>query len=320
VDTGKVKRVASVLLLALALVGAAAYVYARHERFSVILDVPPAAVATLLAGGLLFRALEGTFLRMVVNRLGGDIAFGESQLLSWATAYWNLLPVKPGTGALGVYLKRRHGLPYSSFLAYLLTMNVMRLLVNAVLGLVVSLPLCLWRGLTPIVPGLFGLLLAGCITVTYLPTGWQYAGENRILRAIANTGRAWQRMRRMRGLLWRIGLWRFACGFVAGLTVLVSFRAVGVQAGYLQAVIVMELCTLSRFATLVPAQLGVREALSGIAGMSFGFAFSDGVVAAALGRAVVMPLLVALGPLASWWLHRRTGIPAVQDAVEDARP
>ncbi|MFO7958046.1 MAG: lysylphosphatidylglycerol synthase domain-containing protein [Candidatus Brocadiia bacterium] len=328
-DSRKLRQAASMTFLALALLGGAVYVYFHRDRFGVILDVPLAAAVALLAGGVLFRSLEGVFLRMVVIRLGGEMDVPESQMLAWATGYWNLLPAKPGTGALAIYLKHRHGLPYSGFLAYLLTMNVLRMVVDATLGLLASLPLCLWSGLTPVLPVAFGAVLAGCVVIIYLPTGWRYTGDNRVLRAIANTGRAWQRMRRMRGLLWRIGLLRFGCGFAAALAMLVSFRAVGVGAGYLQAVAAMELSAFSRFATLVPAQLGVREALTGLAAMGFGFAFSDGVVAAALRRAVVMPVILLLGPLASWRLHRRGGVkagrptepggPTEQDVIEDLR-
>lgn len=327
VDSRTLRQAASLAFLALALLGGAAYVYLHRDRFGVILDVPLAAAAALLAGGVLFRSLEGVFLRMVVIRLGGKMDVPESQMLAWATGYWNLLPAKPGTGALAVYLKHRHGLPYSGFVAYLLTMNVLRMVVDAMLGLVASLPLCLWGGVTPVLPVAFGAVLAGCVVIIYLPTGWRYTGDNRVLRAISNTGRAWQRMRRMRGLLWRIGLLRFGCGFAAGLAMLVSFRAVGVGAGYLQAVAAMELSTFARFATLVPAQLGVREALTGVAAVGFGFAFSDGVVAAALRRAVVTPVVLLLGPLASWRLHRPGGAktggpmdlpgPSEQDMVED---
>jgi uncharacterized membrane protein YbhN (UPF0104 family) len=295
----------SAALLLLALGACAAYVYCRRESFRPILGVPLTGVLALAFLGVGQRTVEAIVLRMCVARMGTRMDIAESQVLCWATAYWNMLPAKPGTGALAVYLKREHGLPYSNFVAYLLAVNLLRVMTIGVVGAATAVPLWLFRGLTFVVPLVFTLMAGGCIVVIALPARWQYAGQNRILRAVSNTSRAWHEMRGRRRLLARIVLWKVAEVLLGAFSIYLCFRLIGVGIAPLQALTVMLLSTLGRFAGIIPGQLGVKEALIGAAGAAFGFSFADGVVAAALRRVVWLPLVGILGPLSSWVLHRR---------------
>jgi uncharacterized membrane protein YbhN (UPF0104 family) len=280
------------------------YIYARRERFAAIAGVPVVGIVALVAVGFCFRATEAVMLRDVLRELGSHLGVSESQLISWSIAYWNLLPLKPGTGGLGIYLKRRHGISFSDFGAYLLAVNLLRMAIRGTLGLGLSVPLCALHGLSPLVPSLFAGLLGACVAVMLLPLRWEYAGRHRLLRIASRASRSWHEMRGRHGLLARVAGWKLLESVLGATALFLCFRLTGTDIGFTEAFTVQLVASLSRLAAVVPAQLGVREALTGAAGMAFGFTFADGVVAAALRRAVSLTLVAVVGPLSSWALHR----------------
>ena len=79
---------------------------------------------------------------------------------------------------------------------------------------------------------------------------------------------------------------------------------------------------LTMLGAFVPGSLGVNEALVGIVVMAFGGSATDGVVAAALGRAVRFSLTLVLGSIASHRILSQLG-PAsasVDDQAASAPP
>jgi uncharacterized membrane protein YbhN (UPF0104 family) len=295
----------SAVLLAVALSIGAWYIVAHRARFAVLLTVPLPGIAALATLTVAFRAGEAIVLRLAVRHLGVSLGIGESNLLAWATGYWNLLPAKPGTGALALYLKHRHNVHYSGFAAYVIAVNLLRVAAGALVGAVASFVFWTRGQLPPILPVVFGSMLACCALVMVAPSRWHYEGRSRILRALSNTGHAWHVMRARRGLLLRISWLRAVeCGLGASGTWL-CFRLTGTPLSAGQALVLMPVSMLVHIVTLVPGQLGVREALAGAVAAAFGYTFADGTVASTLGRATGLPLVLLGGTLSSWWLHKR---------------
>ncbi len=300
----------SAALLAVALSVGAWYIAAHRGRFAVLLTVPWPGIVALGTLTVTFRAGEAIVLRLAVRHLGVTLGIGESNLLAWATGYWNLLPAKPGTGALALYLKHRHDVYYSGFAAYVIGVNLLRLAAGALLGAAASLVFWARGELTPVFPLVFGSLLACCAVVMVAPSRWHYEGRSRILRALSNTGHAWHVMRSQRGLLLRISWLRVVeCGLGASGTWL-CFHLSGTPISVGQALVIMPVTMLVHIVTLIPGQVGVREALVGAVAAAFGYTFADGTVASTLGRAIGLPLVLLGGTLSSWWLHRRWTGPA----------
>ncbi len=308
----KLRRMLPLIFLAFALSVGGAYVAAHRDRFAVLLQVPLAGVVALLAIGVVFRTSEAMVLRTVVRAFGAGVGAWECILLSWATAYWNLLPVKPGTGALGVYLKRRYGVPYSDFVAYLVAANLLRLGVTGLLGVVFGVALVFAEGLIPLVPAVFVVLLAAVFSVMLVPTRWEYGGPNAVLDGMSRTARAWHRLRAERALMARLGAWRLGQSALGALSIYLCFRLTGLDVGFLAAWTIKLVGSLARFATVVPAQFGVQEALLAGGAAALGVAFADGVVAATLRRAVSLPVVLVVGPLASWAVQRLYGFSAAE--------
>ncbi|MHC4481660.1 MAG: lysylphosphatidylglycerol synthase domain-containing protein, partial [Planctomycetota bacterium] len=256
-------RTLSLIVLVAILAAGTYYIATRHERFAVILRVPLSGVVALLALTVLGRAVEAHVLRLTARELGARIGVLESNLLAWTVLYWNYLPMRPGTGALAVYMKRKRGLLYSRFVAYLLGVNLMAMLSRGLLGLAVTAPICAAGGLTVLIPGAFAAMAAASIGVMLVPTGWHYEGDRWLLRALSQAGRAWHELRRRRGLLLRIGLWKALHIGVAWARFYLCFRFVGVAVAPAGTLVMALLGPVTAAVGIVPGAIGVREALIG---------------------------------------------------------
>ncbi len=116
-----------------------------------------------------------------------------------------------------------------------------------------------------------------------------------------------------------IGAWHLAV--VAGGTaqIYLCLRFVGVDHALPQALTSALLSPLVAFLAFVPGNLGVNEALVGLVVLAYGGSLTDGVVGAALGRAVRMGLTLILGPIASHrLLFQRAEAPAEDEEPEEA--
>jgi len=298
------KWVSFALLLAACGVGAA-YAYVRRDQFAVLLNVPLWGVLLRAVMGLVLRGVSARNLQVCTREMGSRLSLGESYLLSWATVYWNYIPVKPGTGALAVYLKKRHGLPYAAYASYVAVVNLLRFLLTGVLGFLITLPMSLLGELTWAVPAVFAALGMGAAVPFVAPSRWSYRGDGRLLRALSRFSDAWNEMRARRLLLLRVVGLQLAGRFLGAATILLCFRLTGVPLSYLEAFVVGLLRALAGVAAIVPEQLVVREVLAGAAAVAFGFTFAQGVVATVLDRAVALSITLLLGPIASYAMGRR---------------
>ena len=312
----KPRQLVSLIFLFVMLGAGICYIALHRERFAVIFTVPLSGMASVAALVVLSRAIEALVLRLTVRELKADIGILESHLLAWTTRYWNYLPMKPGTGALAVYMKRKRGLPYSQFLSYFLAVNLLTALSCGVLGLAVTVPMYLTRDLTPLIPTVFAGIVASSAGVMAVPTNWNYSGRSFVLRAVSQVGHAWHQMRRRRGLLVRIGLWKTAQGAVWAASLYLCSHLVGISDALPQAVVVALLRPVTMLISVTPGGLGIREALVGAVMMAFGRSFTGGVIAATLQRAAGLSLLIVIGPLASHRVFLRF-LPSPGTKIED---
>ena len=313
------RQIISLVALVLVTLGAAYYVVSHANRFAVILRVPPAGVAAIGALSLLTWHARGAILRTAMRGMGAQVNRVESNLLIWATFYWNYLPMKPGMFAQAVHMKLRRGLAYSGFVAYLVAANLVGLFIRSVLGLAFTVPLAMTRGLTPLLPAVFAGVALACGVVMAIPIRWEYRGHRYAGRALERVVHAWRQFRRAPRLLAGIGAWHLAV--VAGGTAqfYLCLRYVGVDNALPQALTASLLSPLTAFTAFVPGNLGVNEALVGVVVLAFGGSLTDGVVSAALGRAVRMGMILVLGPWASHrLLFQHTDAPPEEGTPQDA--
>jgi uncharacterized membrane protein YbhN (UPF0104 family) len=95
---------------------AALYVAANEEEF-LALDWPSRRAVIIVAIAYLVNvALVSVYNKITAARLGADISFGESFMLSAVAAAGNfVLPVKVGAGLRALYMKKVHDFPIGYF-------------------------------------------------------------------------------------------------------------------------------------------------------------------------------------------------------------
>ena len=295
----KPKQIAALIFLFVTLAVGVYYVALHHDRFAAILKVHPSGVALLVTLALLRWSIEASVLRLTVKELGTSVGSLESHFLVWTARYWNYLPMKPGTYALAVYMKRERGLTYSRFMAYLLAVNLVAIFSRGVLGLAVTVPIYLAGNVTLLIPALFATMVVLAVGAMAVPTRWTYSGQSLFLRTMSHVGYAWHHIRLSRGLLARIGLWTIAQSLVGIAYLSLCFRLVGIENSLREPLVAVLLTPVISLIGIVPGGLGVREALVGAVAMAFGGSFTGGVVAATLARVVTLSLLIILGPISS---------------------
>lgn len=111
------------------------YVWLRKEEF-LALEWPSVAAILVVSAAFLTNVLiMALFNALVSRRLGANITVVESLALSIVTSAANfVLPMRPGTGLRGIYMKRVYQLSYSRFGSTLVVFYLCNILVASLLG------------------------------------------------------------------------------------------------------------------------------------------------------------------------------------------
>ena len=277
---------------------AGVYIAGRRDDLDVIRNVSVgyAAVLTLLGGVAL--VWNGLFLRHMMRVFDIRLSILESTAITVISTIFNyLLPVVGGAGARGLYLKRRHDLPYAFYLSSFGATFVLGVGLAAMVGLLAASLLYLRDDLfSPVLvgtlAGIFAVTLVLGLTDVKIPRSrWKpmdYLGD--ILQG-------WRQVRsnlRVIATLVAIVFLLLATTWAALLT---AFLAVDVEVGVFSALMLAALAELTILISVTPGALGVREAVVVFSATALGVDTFAAVIAAVLLRltSLVANLLLALG-------------------------
>ncbi|MFZ5917791.1 MAG: lysylphosphatidylglycerol synthase transmembrane domain-containing protein [Chloroflexota bacterium] len=263
-------------------------------------------VVLLLGLALLKLAAMGSFTKVVVGSLGIDLGFWEWFGLSAMTSMGNYLsPFRGGAAIRGVYLKARHGLPYSLFFSTLAILYVLSFSTNAVIGLLALVVLWAAFGVTDF--ALTGFL-AAClvlpvllwITVRRLPRlpGRWTEQLNRVIEG-------WQIVAARPGTLPLLLLLSVLNTGVTLLMIHFSFVAFGTHLPLTESLIASTLFLISAMIPITPAGLGIAEMMLVLASQTLGVEGMVSVLSAGLNRSAMIVVSLVLGPLFSYLLSKR---------------
>jgi uncharacterized membrane protein YbhN (UPF0104 family) len=291
--------------LTLAVLGWGAWYLRRHAaELHWLTRVSPWALAVVLAARVAHFLCNGLQIQIVTRSAGLKLRFVEAFGLSRVTHFTNLvLPVAGGAPLRAVYLNREHGLSYTAFLALSAWANVVKLVVVALGGLVFLLPVA---GRAPLAVA----LTAGCAAAgaaAYAVGGWLPERWLSAWPPLARLAGEWHRFRTDRRLLLELAA-VYAVGFaLVALDVWASFRAFGVPLSPAACAVVSSLTALAAIPNLVPANVGIREALFVSIAAVYGSGVNEGLHAAAASRLVGTVVALALAPGFLLALGRRRG-------------
>lgn len=282
-------------LLSLAVLAVLAVFF--YQNRSYVVDSYSLRPALFLAvAGL---TLLGLFVRGIANRLHFSGLGVTASTWDWfrlvtVTSFTNYLPLSAGLVAKAVFLKRLHGLPFGHFAVGQTTLLILIVATNGWVGLVL-LGIRFPDALTGILGLGFGAMLAtGALLV--LP---QRLRERLSARGFPFAAQAGAEARRN----WPgVALCQLAMLAAAALGLKLCFAMGESRVDLAACFLFTAAAVLTRFVTIVPGALGVREFLIGGLAVLTGFDLRDAVVASTLARAAEMLVVFVLGGVFTWRL------------------
>lgn len=283
-----VLRIAAVTVV---LVIAVRYLIQHGHEFRLLLDFDFRYLVPICAIHLAALCVNGLVMRRLVGEFGVRLRFEEWYGLSAVHALGNYLPIpQAGILARGLYLKRAHGLDYTSFTATLL---VAYLQFMGVLGAVGMAGLGAWAVAGSAISWpLFAIFvaLASCgLALTEFP--WALPGIRRWHRLV----RGLELLRNRRVLLDLLGLQLLLILCAAG-GIWLSFQSIGRPVGWTGSLLLALVAAASGAINVTPGNLGVAEAAAWLTARLLEGDADVAVVAYTVFRLIAMLAIMTLGP------------------------
>jgi len=288
------RKILPTLIFCTILLGGAFY-YSRHsEEFHLITSVSIGTVVVTSLLKLCIIFLHSLEVKILTDHYDLNLHFLQWFGLSRMTALSRqLLPLGAGTSLKAVYLHRFHNLRYSAFIALTTIATLIRLMLTSLVAMVLLIlagreVACLFVIVGVVFAGALAFLVLGhLIPKRYLPFA-----DN-----LANLVMDWRMIRADRGLIWKLMLLNCIIFVCSSLAVFFSFQAFSISASLVSSGIIAALTTLSGMLKLIPANLGINEAVFAALSAIYGTGVNEGLHAAALHRIIgtVFTLLIAPG-------------------------
>ncbi len=291
------------------------YVWSHRTEFAFLRAV---SLPDIVAAGLL------TLLSFVVNAYQFSLFLGkfhvaaariELMALTMAMILGNLvLPLRGGTGAMAVYLKRVHHLDFHLFATIYAGTAILVALINCGLALVGLAALRVWYGfshpaLSVLVSGMFLCCLGLCL---YAPS---VRGKGSgIAGFVFGAVRSWHALTRDRRLLGYLAASHLGLAFLLAGSFFLIYRALGHPLSWGAVLVTSSLGSIAALVPVTPGSLGVFDAVVIQIPQLFGLDPPRSLTAALVFRAICMVWATALGLPGLWWLVRRGGRPGNSDA------
>lgn len=243
--------------------------------------------------------LLGLFVRGVANRLHFSGLGVDASTAAWfrlvaVTSFTNYLPLSAGLVAKAVFLKRVHALPFAHFAVGQTTLLVLIVATNGLVGLVL-LGIRFPEELFGVVGLGFALMLAsGGLLV--LPPRMRELLSSRWFPLATDVGSAARRRWAVVSLC-QVGM---LCAAAFALKLCFAMGASSVDFG--ACLLFTAAAVVTRFVTIVPGALGIREFLIGGLAVLTGFDLRDAVVASTLARLAEILVVFVVGGVFTWRL------------------
>lgn len=268
------------------------YVYAHRAVFAVIQTLDWSYVPLMLGVVAASIIINGLVLVVIVYRFGVRLRWTEWFGLTAIGSMGNYAPIpQAGPAARGLYLKKVHRFPLSTYTAAVLVVYVVALAIQGMVGLV-ELAIFGLAGMTPPWPlwMIFGACAAASLLLLPLPTvsislpwirkfqeGIQTLRNYRILAGISF-------LQLLQILVSSAGLW-------------VAFAAIHQPTGFGTCLLLTAMVLCSGVFNVTPGNIGVAESAAWFTASLLGDDADLAVVAYTVHRAVSAATLFTLGPI-----------------------
>jgi uncharacterized protein (TIRG00374 family) len=277
------------------------YFLLNQEAFAPLRDVRP---IILLAVGVCYVGIvitNGLFIKFIIQPFRKHISVRESVRVSLLSSLGNFFATSgAGLGFRAVYLKRKHGLGYTDYMATLYGNYLLIFMINAVFGLVSLMLVSNKSGYQYYGALLFFVVLLSTsfiLSVVKLPTLKKTNTTtlaDKLTRHLNNMADGWNRIATNKRLLTRLAM---LVTVQLALTVLIGWfemSALKIAIGLPELLLFSVLGSLSIFVSLTPANLGVKEAVYLLTASVIGLSVGEILLIALIDRGILFGTLGVL--------------------------
>src|SRR3989338_8093672 len=298
------KKLQHVIISCLVIVVAGVYFYQHRGELVIFKNIGAADIFILGTLQFLFFVVTGYTFKFLVQLLGVRLMPQETIALSLITNFGNYLgPTSPGSVMKAVYLKSAKGLEYSKFTSVFVMNNFLGFGATGLLGFGLYFFLKAQYAAVPVGILAYSIFLVAGVA---LVLSWKMPAFQRQGKLGAIVRSAYQGFQMLRAQPARLAwiCFSYVPQFVLrGVIFYYAFAALGLPITLLLAAAMAVYSSMFDF-YLTPNNLGIQEGLTGYLFLLGGFDFSQGVVAAALVRAVHFVMTMGLAPVFIHFLLR----------------
>lgn len=284
----------AVVILFLGLCGY--YIYSHGHEFAF---VSRASVGELILAGVCVVAAFGISayqLGLFLGSFGVSTGFMELMALTMAMCLGNMVtPMRGGTGALAVYLKRFHSLDFHAFAIIYGGTGLLIALINSGLAAVGLVVLGATHGFVHIPLSLaVAALFVFCLYLSIFPPPikWERSG---ILGLVFRTANSWHELTRNRRLMIVLTVSFLAVSFFLAAAFFFIYRALGTELSASGVIITSSLGNIANLVSLTPGALGIFDAIVVEIPRILGLDTARSLAAALMFRALSFGCALALG-------------------------
>ena len=303
------RKMLSIILFAI-IVGFGTFYYTRHvEDFHLITTITADAVVVLLILNLSLIFCHGFQVKILTDHYKLNLNFSQWFGLSRMTNFTNLLlPFAGGAFLKAFYLKKFHKLKYNSFIASTAIATIIRLMLISLFA--VALALLSGRD------SIFLIAAAGAAftgTIAFLLIGHKIQGHYfSFWSNFANLAKEWQMIREDRKMIKELILLNCLIFAISSLGIYVSFKTFSVNVSLVSSGVISAFLILSRALKLMPANLGINEAVFVAISSIYGIGMNEGLHAAVLVRIIGTIWTLVFAPLFTYKLYPEKSKPLME--------
>jgi len=296
------RKATSVLITASVIVIFLSYFIFNTEDFKPLLDIDGYLLIIIALANIAGVFTNGLFTKFILEPFKKYISISEAFYVSVISSIGNFFaPAGTGFGIRAIYLKKKHGLPYSEFMSTLSGNYILVFLTSSLIGLI-SLYLLKdqYNGQYLVLALVFGLVFIVSLALSLIRIklpNVEPAQAKKVNPMINNLYRVlygWSKIAADRQLVFKLAGLVIANLVVATLMYWAVITSLGLTAKLPALLLFTVLGSFTIFINVTPANLGIKEAVFIFSSTVLGFSVSQILLIAIVDRGVQFVVLISL--------------------------
>ena len=261
--------------------------YKFREDFYLISNVSPVLVIVLSFLVIISITINGNKLNYITRSFNIELRTNEWVGLAFISSCLNGVVFKSGSVVTSNFLKRKHNFPYTSFVGAMGADHFMMILINAFVGLSVSIYIMISH---PVIYPLTCLFLSVLTLLIYfIRKPIDFSGtKNRFCGVLSRAAKTLNYILQNKPLFWKLFLNNLALAFIMGLRLYFACKAIGLDFQILHCYLFTIVSAFVRLIPMLQSDIGSREMTVGFLSEVIGLGFKQGVLATAIDRVFEM--------------------------------